>query len=261
MLMSAAPGSTHFQAGLLQPDFSRLGVRISWAFSCCGPRNSPCCIQPPASSLPPPVSSRALNRPVPHCLFATSWHPAAPGTVPFCPAIQRGTCSQWGAVGQPGCPVPSVMPMADAAAVRSKPSGSSGGSSTAIACFPQARDSALPLPSSGDPRALAGLCTCQSTTEVSQSRLGSLPHCDRGWLAGAGSRKGTLDGSHDSSPGQRHLPALTGCCGSGAGCVWCPWVLGKGSGCSHRVLPPGSVLPSSSPDTASCLPLLPEVPP
>lgn len=99
LLMSAAPGSTHFQAGLLQPDFSRLGVRISWAFSCCGPRNSPCCIQPPASSLPPPVSSRALNRPVPHCLFATSWHPAAPGTVPFCPAIQRGTCSQWGAVG------------------------------------------------------------------------------------------------------------------------------------------------------------------
>lgn len=36
----------------------------------------------------PPVSNPVLNRPLPDCLFSTSWHPAAAGTVPFCPAIQ-----------------------------------------------------------------------------------------------------------------------------------------------------------------------------
>lgn len=137
----------------------------------------------------------------------------------------------------------------DAAAVRSRPTGSSEGSSTAIACFPKARDRALPLPSSADPRALAGLCTCQSTTEESQGRLGSLPHWDRGWLSGAGSRKGTLDGSQYSSLGQCHLTAptstrtrllhkLAGCCGSGTGCVWCPWVQEEGSGCRHSAASP-----------------------
>lgn len=51
LLMSTAWGSTHLQAGLLQPCFSYPwpGVRSSWAFSCCGSRSSPCCIQPPAS--------------------------------------------------------------------------------------------------------------------------------------------------------------------------------------------------------------------
>lgn len=44
-------------------------------------------LQMRSSSLPP-VSNLVLNRPLPDCLFATSWHPAAPGTVPFCPAIQ-----------------------------------------------------------------------------------------------------------------------------------------------------------------------------
>lgn len=46
------------------------------------------------------------------------------------------------------------------------------------------------------------------------------------------------------------------------GCVWCPWVQGKGNGCSHRALPPpGPALPSSSPDTDPSLPLSPEVSP
>lgn len=220
-------------------------------------------LQARSSSLPP-VSSLVLNRPVPACLFATSWHPAAPS----CPAPVRPLLS----VG--GCGT-AWVPCAhdpDAAAVGSEPTGSSEGSSTAIACFAQARDRALPSPSSADPRALAGLCTCQSSTQESQGRPGSLPHWDRSWLSGAGSRKGTLDGSQYSSLGQHHLPAptstrarllhkLAGCCGSGTGCVWCPWVQEEGSGCRHRVLPPpGPALPSSSPDKAS-LPLLPEVPP
>lgn len=77
-------------------------------------------------------------------------------------------------------------------------------------------------------------------------------HCHSG--TGAGSRKGTLDGSQYSSLGQCHLLAptstragllhkLAGCCSSGTGCVWCPWVQGRGRGCSHRVLPaPGPAL-------------------
>lgn len=45
-------------------------------------------LQGRSSSLPP-VSSLVQNRPVPDCLFATSWHPAAAGTVPFCPATSE----------------------------------------------------------------------------------------------------------------------------------------------------------------------------
>ncbi|KAJ7399329.1 Syntaxin-1A [Pitangus sulphuratus] len=42
---------------------------------------------PPCKRGLPPVSNQLLSRPVPDCRFATSWHPPAPGTVPFCSAI------------------------------------------------------------------------------------------------------------------------------------------------------------------------------
>lgn len=129
----------------------------------------------------PPVSNPVLNRPVPvfHILApCCCWYSALLPSHPVRHLLSvgcRGTT--W---------VPCVLCCArdmDAAAVGSKPTGSSGGFSAATACFPRAGDKALPPPSSGDPRALAVLCTCQSITEESQGRPGLLPHWDRGWLS------------------------------------------------------------------------------
>lgn len=139
----------------------------------------------------------------------------------------------------------------DAAAVGS----SSGAFSVATACFPQAGDKALPPPSSGDHRALAGLCTCQSTTEKSQGRPGSLPHWDRGWLsaqvlvaekghlmAASIPASGSITSQLPPAPGQGCSTSWHGAVAQGAGRV-----VPLGAGKKQWLQPQSAASPRASP--------------
>lgn len=132
-----------------------LGVGGSWAFSCHGPRSSPCCIHPPASSEQQPSSSSILlSRAEPDCPFISSpplgIHlplPPPPGTVPFfllIPwAIQRGTCTRWGAEGAPGWPEPAGSSEGPCVATVLSPSG--WGQGSALTFLPTLQGSSWPM--------------------------------------------------------------------------------------------------------------------
>lgn len=184
--MPADPGSACLGAGLLPASLLHIGTH-GWGLDAVG--LSPVMVpgaalvastplQVRSNSLPPSLSYQLLSWAVPDCpfhLFTTSWHLPTPVTSSWHSALLPAH-----PLGHPvrhphslGCSGSTWVPCAlrcahymDAATVGwPEPAGSSEGPCVATVHFPQAGGRALASHSSGDSRAPAGTCTCQSTTE------------------------------------------------------------------------------------------------